>query len=112
VSFDGLPLCLQLMEKHPTTVVVAAKSKEVALNVQQLFLSLDFRVYLSDDYIGVEVGGALKNVVAGSNPGLPPGLIDAQSDFTLGHFCSCERYCSRSWIRHKLNGSCCDSRMR
>eukprot|EP01122_Echinamoeba_exundans_P014275 TRINITY_DN6428_c0_g1_i1.p1 TRINITY_DN6428_c0_g1~~TRINITY_DN6428_c0_g1_i1.p1 ORF type:complete len:348 (-),score=65.60 TRINITY_DN6428_c0_g1_i1:53-1096(-) len=70
---SGPSFARELMEKHPTTVVVASKSKDVALKVQDLFLSLDFRVYLSDDYIGVEVGGALKNVVAVAS-GIVQGL--------------------------------------
>lgn len=68
----------KLMEKHPTTVVVASKDVQVARRVQELFLSLDFRVYLSDDYIGVEVGGALKNVIA-----VASGIVQGQ--FTRSH---------------------------
>lgn len=48
----------------PTTNVVASSDKELAEFVQDTFMNEVFRVYLSDDVIGVEIGGALKNVIA------------------------------------------------
>lgn len=48
----------------PTTIVVSANSKQVALLAQDLFMSSTFRVYTNRDIIGVELGGALKNVIA------------------------------------------------
>lgn len=48
----------------PTTVVVAAKSRETALFLQDTFMTDKFRVYTSDDIIGVELGGSIKNVIA------------------------------------------------
>ncbi|HIU58248.1 MAG TPA: NAD(P)H-dependent glycerol-3-phosphate dehydrogenase [Candidatus Ornithomonoglobus merdipullorum] len=48
----------------PTTVVVASESKETAEFLQDAFMCPTFRVYTSDDIIGVELGGALKNVIA------------------------------------------------
>jgi len=48
----------------PTSVVVASKSQETARAVQEAFFSPSFRVYTSDDVVGVELGGALKNVIA------------------------------------------------
>ena len=48
----------------PTTCVVAARKKEVAQLVQSVFMSPVFRVYTSPDMLGVELGGALKNVIA------------------------------------------------
>lgn len=48
----------------PTTVVVGAKSKDVALMVQDAFMNDFFRVYTSPDIVGIELGGALKNVIA------------------------------------------------
>lgn len=48
----------------PTTVVVAAESRWVAEQVQDLFLTPRFRVYTNPDLIGVELGGALKNIIA------------------------------------------------
>jgi len=61
---SGPSFAKELMQRHPTTVVVAAKTEALAYEVQKVFLSLDFRVYVSTDVIGVEVGGALKNVIA------------------------------------------------
>jgi glycerol-3-phosphate dehydrogenase (NAD(P)+) len=48
----------------PTAIVVASSSSEVAHDVQQRFAGERMRVYTSDDPIGVELGGALKNVIA------------------------------------------------
>ena len=48
----------------PTTVVVASDKKETAEFLQDVFMTASFRVYTSDDIIGVELGGALKNVIA------------------------------------------------
>jgi glycerol-3-phosphate dehydrogenase (NAD(P)+) len=48
----------------PTAVVAAATQPETAQAVQQLFATLAFRVYSHSDVIGVELGGALKNVIA------------------------------------------------
>ena len=48
----------------PTTVVVGAKDKETALLIQDTFMTEFFRVYTSPDIIGIELGGALKNVIA------------------------------------------------
>jgi len=48
----------------PTSLVAAAYSPELATSVQQRLSSEHFRVYAGDDPIGVQVGGALKNVIA------------------------------------------------
>ncbi|NLL82604.1 MAG: NAD(P)H-dependent glycerol-3-phosphate dehydrogenase [Tissierellia bacterium] len=48
----------------PTTVVSASSKKEVAEQVQDLFTTPSFRVYTNPDVIGVELGGALKNIIA------------------------------------------------
>lgn len=48
----------------PTTVVVASKTRETAEYIQDLFSTNTFRVYTSDDIIGVELGGSIKNVIA------------------------------------------------
>lgn len=48
----------------PTTIVVGAKQKETAEYLQNLFMNDVFRVYTSSDVLGIELGGALKNVVA------------------------------------------------
>lgn len=48
----------------PTTVVVASEKIETAQFLQDVFMDTTFRVYTSKDIIGVELGGALKNVIA------------------------------------------------
>lgn len=55
----------------PTTIVVGARSQETAEYIQGLFMSEVFRVYISPDILGMELGGSLKNVVA-----LAAGIAD------------------------------------
>ena len=55
----------------PTTIVVGAQDKKTAEYVQELFMSEVFRVYTSEDVTGIELGAALKNVVA-----LAAGIAD------------------------------------
>ena len=55
----------------PTTCVVSAHNKELTLYLQNIFMNPSFRVYTSLDMIGVEIGGALKNVIA-----LAAGIAD------------------------------------
>lgn len=55
----------------PTTCVATAKERETAEYIQELFMDDAFRVYTSPDLLGVELGGALKNVIA-----LAAGIAD------------------------------------
>jgi len=48
----------------PTTIVVGSKKKEIAEKIQGIFMNPVFRVYTSPDVLGIELGAALKNVVA------------------------------------------------
>ncbi|WP_046173730.1 NAD(P)H-dependent glycerol-3-phosphate dehydrogenase [Domibacillus indicus] len=50
--------------RHPTTVTVSSRSAEAAQKTQDLFMNQHFRVYTNPDLIGVEIGGALKNIIA------------------------------------------------
>lgn len=54
----------EVSRKIPTTVVVASADDETAAFLQDAFMCDYFRVYTSKDIIGVELGGALKNVIA------------------------------------------------
>lgn len=55
----------------PTTIVVGAKKKSTAEYIRSLFMNEVFRVYISPDILGIELGGSLKNVVA-----LAAGIAD------------------------------------
>lgn len=57
----------------PTSVVVASADPNLALRAQQLFFTDRFRVYTSSDVVGVELAGALKNVI-GIGAGICDGL--------------------------------------
>lgn len=57
--------------KIPTTIVVGAKSKKSAEFISNCFMNEVFRVYISPDVLGIELGGSLKNVVA-----LAAGIAD------------------------------------
>ncbi len=50
--------------KSPTTVSIACKNAESLQTVQDVFMNKYFRVYRNDDMTGVEIGGALKNIIA------------------------------------------------
>ncbi|MCF6095867.1 NAD(P)H-dependent glycerol-3-phosphate dehydrogenase [Thermovorax subterraneus] len=54
----------EVARRLPTAVVAAAEKKDVAEKVQDLFMNSYFRVYTNLDIIGVEMGGALKNIIA------------------------------------------------
>lgn len=55
----------------PTAIVAAADNSKYAEDVQDLFMTKEFRVYTNDDLIGVEIGGAIKNIIA-----LAAGICD------------------------------------
>ena len=61
----------ELARGIPTTVVVASENREASNYVQEILSNQTFRVYVNDDVIGCEIGGALKNVIA-----LAAGVID------------------------------------
>ena len=63
-ALSGPSLALEVARGIPTAIVAASPDSAIATLVQQLFHRPAFRVYTSTDLVGVELGGALKNVVA------------------------------------------------
>jgi glycerol-3-phosphate dehydrogenase (NAD(P)+) len=63
-ALSGPTLALEVARGIPTAIVAASEAPETAQIAQQLFHRPSFRVYTSRDVLGVELGGALKNVVA------------------------------------------------
>ncbi|HYW51385.1 MAG TPA: NAD(P)H-dependent glycerol-3-phosphate dehydrogenase [Gemmatimonadaceae bacterium] len=64
VALSGPSFALEVAMRQPTAVVAASREQGAALHTQQLFSSPEFRVYTQRDVVGVELGGALKNVMA------------------------------------------------
>ncbi|MBS1515670.1 MAG: NAD(P)-dependent glycerol-3-phosphate dehydrogenase [Bacteroidetes bacterium] len=64
VALSGPSHAEEVSRKIPTAVVAACESEKVARSIQRVFSNEYFRCYTSNDLIGTEVGGALKNVIA------------------------------------------------
>ena len=64
VTLSGPSHAEEVAKDIPTTVVVASQDLEIAQIVQDVFMSPKFRVYTNPDIVGVELGGALKNIIA------------------------------------------------
>ena len=71
VVLSGPSHAEEVVQHHPTTITAACANLAAAEKVQDLFMSPYFRVYTNEDVIGVEIGGALKNVIA-----LAAGITD------------------------------------
>ena len=79
----------EMASKIPTAYVAASKHKKEAAEVQDMFMSSAFRVYTNTDTAGVELGGALKNVIAicaGISDGLGFGDNTKAALMTRGMF--------------------------
>lgn len=74
---SGPSFAQETLQKQATAVTIAAQSLKVAQQAQHWFNTSYFRVYTTDDVIGVELGGALKNVIA-----IAAGVADGLG---LGH---------------------------
>jgi glycerol-3-phosphate dehydrogenase (NAD(P)+) len=73
---SGPNLSHEVAQEQPGAAVVAARNEDVAIHARSLLSTHTFRVYTSQDVIGVELGGALKNIIAigtGINDGLGYG---------------------------------------
>lgn len=64
VTLSGPSHAEEVARDIPTTVVVASEDLNVAKKIQDIFMSPEFRVYTNPDIVGVELGGALKNIIA------------------------------------------------
>lgn len=71
VILSGPSHAEEIAKGIPTTVVAASASRQAAELVQEVLSNPRFRIYVSDDVVGVELGGALKNVIA-----LAAGALD------------------------------------
>jgi glycerol-3-phosphate dehydrogenase (NAD(P)+) len=76
-ALSGPSFAKEVARGDPTAVAVASTDRAVASAIQQAFNDSSFRVYTNDDVIGVELGGALKNIVA-----IAAGVCDGLG---LGH---------------------------
>jgi glycerol-3-phosphate dehydrogenase (NAD(P)+) len=76
-ALSGPTFAKEVAENHPTALTVASTDQELANIVQVEFSDPRFRVYTNDDVVGVELGGALKNIVA-----IAAGVCDGLG---LGH---------------------------
>jgi glycerol-3-phosphate dehydrogenase (NAD(P)+) len=63
-ALSGPTFAKEVAENHPTALTVASADAELAEVVQREFSDPRFRVYTNNDVVGVELGGALKNIVA------------------------------------------------
>lgn len=64
VTLSGPSFAEEVSRKVPTAVVAASTARESALQVQKAFLTPWFRIYTSEDILGVELAGSMKNVIA------------------------------------------------
>jgi len=86
-TLSGPSFAREVAESHPTAVVVASNEKGLAQEVQHLVSHSYFRAYASEDIIGVELAGALKNVIAiaaGISDGLEFGSNSLAALITRG----------------------------
>ncbi len=81
VTLSGPSHAEEVAQDNPTTVVVGGIDEPFCTGVQEAFSGQSFRVYYCDDLVGVELGGALKNIIAIA-AGITAGL--AMGDNTLG----------------------------
>jgi glycerol-3-phosphate dehydrogenase (NAD(P)+) len=70
-ALSGPSFAREVAAGVPTVVTLACRDREVAAAAQKVFATPHFRVYTNDDLIGVELGGAVKNVIA-----IAAGIID------------------------------------
>ncbi|XP_054789049.1 glycerol-3-phosphate dehydrogenase [NAD(+)] 2, chloroplastic isoform X2 [Prosopis cineraria] len=109
VALSGPSFALELMNKLPTALVVASKDKKLANAVQQLLSSSQLRISTSSDVTGVEIAGALKNVLA-----IAAGIVEGMNLGNNSMAALVAQGCSEiRWLATKLMilwcpcGMCC-----
>jgi glycerol-3-phosphate dehydrogenase (NAD(P)+) len=86
-ALSGPSFALEVARGDPTAITIASEDSELARTVQREFSDPSFRVYTNADVIGVELGGALKNIIAiaaGVSAGLGLGHNSAAALITRG----------------------------
>jgi glycerol-3-phosphate dehydrogenase (NAD(P)+) len=86
-ALSGPSFALEVARGDPTAVTIASENAALLRTVQQEFSDASFRVYTNSDVVGVELGGALKNVIAiaaGISDGLGFGHNSAAALITRG----------------------------
>ena len=73
VALSGPSHAEEVARQLPTTVAVAGTDHDLAMEIQEIFFTDRFRVYTNEDLAGVELGGALKNIIA-LGAGISDGL--------------------------------------
>jgi glycerol-3-phosphate dehydrogenase (NAD(P)+) len=63
-ALSGPTFAAEVARGDPTAITIASKDSDLAVIVQREFSDPTFRVYTNDDVVGVELGGALKNIIA------------------------------------------------
>ncbi|MDB6025447.1 MAG: Glycerol-3-phosphate dehydrogenase [Verrucomicrobiales bacterium] len=72
-ALSGPTLAAEVAKNIPAAIVAANADDQIARTIQTLFLAPNLRVYTSNDLLGVELGGALKNIIA-----IAAGISDGQ----------------------------------
>ncbi len=86
-ALSGPTFAIEVAKQIPSAIVASSHNKETAIQVQNLFSNSKFKVFTSTDLLGVELGGALKNVIAiatGISDGLSLGFNARAALITRG----------------------------
>ncbi len=87
ITFSGPSFARELADKNPTAIVSASINNRILHEIQSIFSSEILRIYTSNDLIGVEIGGSIKNIIAiasGMIRGLGYGYNSTASLVTRG----------------------------